>query len=220
MRHVVFVNSPPENPHKLLRHLQSSDHIVCADGGANIAARIGVTPHVILGDMDSVDPALLTRLQAQGSLIKKFPRDKDKTDLELCLDYSLEAGASKILLLSPFGGRLDHLLGNIMLLLLPQYENLSFCLADGEVQAHLVRHGQAAQVSGALGDTLSIIPLSQTCRGATLKGTQYPLIGETLVLGSSRTLSNVLTSSVAQFSLESGHALLLHVTSATPCMNV
>ncbi|MBX7145342.1 MAG: thiamine diphosphokinase [Oligoflexia bacterium] len=217
MRHVVFVNSPTLTPSKLTHLISSNDHVVCADGGANLAAKIGVKPHAVLGDMDSISPALLAELEQLDTKVFRFPRDKDKTDLELCLDYSQSAGATSIMLLSPFGGRLDHILGNIMLLLQPRYENLAFSLSDGEVTAYLARPQQAVRVSGIVGDILSIIPLSPQCQGASLSGTRYPLTQETLFQGSSRTISNVLTAEVASFKLDCGAALLLHVPGESAC---
>ncbi|MCK4715464.1 MAG: hypothetical protein KAT54_01530, partial [Candidatus Marinimicrobia bacterium] len=39
--------------------LQSTNFIMCADGGANYAFRHGITPDLIIGDLDSIKDAAL-----------------------------------------------------------------------------------------------------------------------------------------------------------------
>ena len=46
----------------------------------------------------------------------RYPVEKDETDLELSLDFALGEGVREILILAPFGGRLDQTLGNLSLL--------------------------------------------------------------------------------------------------------
>ena len=83
-------------------------YVIAADGGAISAVECGIQPHLIIGDMDSVDPELLENLQTQGAETQRYPVEKDETDLQLALLAAAERDARKILVLGALGGRLDH----------------------------------------------------------------------------------------------------------------
>ena len=63
--------------------------IICCDGGARYFQYLRIKPDVIIGDMDSIDPALLASYSTSGIKIIKYPAKKDFTDTELALDYAL-----------------------------------------------------------------------------------------------------------------------------------
>ena len=77
--------------------------IVASDSGYDRAVRLGLTPSVILGDMDSTE--MKDEIMKSGALV--FPRDKDESDTELAV--RLMAGKTYDLL-GAGGGRTDHLL--------------------------------------------------------------------------------------------------------------
>ena len=63
--------------------------IIACDGGVRHLQKLGIKPDVIIGDMDSIEPAQLASYSAQGVKIIKYPANKDFTDTELALDYAL-----------------------------------------------------------------------------------------------------------------------------------
>lgn len=82
--------------------------IICADGGAVLARKWGVAPNLILGDLDSLDGETLTYWQEKGVPVQRVPAEKDETDLELAVDFALEQGVEKIILVGAWGSRVDH----------------------------------------------------------------------------------------------------------------
>ena len=60
------------------------------------------------------------------------------------------------------------------------------------------------RILGQPGDTVSFIPISGDVSGVTTRGLAYPLLGETLFLGSSRSVSNTLLETEATIELEQG----------------
>ena len=42
-----------------LDQLKSAGTVICTDGSANNLSTLGLTPHVIIGDLDSIDSCLL-----------------------------------------------------------------------------------------------------------------------------------------------------------------
>ncbi|MCC6189725.1 MAG: thiamine diphosphokinase, partial [Anaerolineales bacterium] len=59
--------------------------IIAADGGLRYAARFGLHPDVLIGDLDSVPEAAIQAAQDAGALILRHKVEKDETDLELAL---------------------------------------------------------------------------------------------------------------------------------------
>src|SRR5689334_754444 len=121
LMYTVIVASAPEldlGPYR--EHIRAAELLIAADGGALPLLRAGMTPHMAIGDMDSIDAAGLAELEARGVAIRRFPREKDETDLELALLYAAQAGATAIDVLGALGGRWDHTLANVALLALPE----------------------------------------------------------------------------------------------------
>ena len=90
--------------------------VIAADGGIDRALALGLHVDVAIGDFDSVSPAGLAAVEAAGRAIERHPAAKDATDLELALDAALALEPSRILVVGSSGGRLDHLLGSLLLL--------------------------------------------------------------------------------------------------------
>ena len=65
------------------------DRVIAADGGLGACLAAGLEPDVVVGDMDSVASADLSRAEVAGVRIERHPRDKDAVDLELALDAAL-----------------------------------------------------------------------------------------------------------------------------------
>ncbi|MFN8459762.1 MAG: hypothetical protein U0401_34790 [Anaerolineae bacterium] len=82
-RIIIFANGLMTQPELLRRRLLPDDRIFCADGGAIHALALGLTPEIIIGDLDSTPPQLVDLLAARGVKIQRHPIRKDYTDLEL-----------------------------------------------------------------------------------------------------------------------------------------
>ena len=93
----------------------SADLLIAADGGAGYLIAMGLTPHVVIGDMDSVNEEIFSGDESIRRI--PFPRDKDRSDAELAVQWALEQDVTRILLLGAQGGRPDHALGNTFLLM-------------------------------------------------------------------------------------------------------
>jgi thiamine pyrophosphokinase len=187
--------------------------LIAADGGLRHLLALGLTPHLLIGDLDSISAAELADCQARGVEIRRYPTHKNETDLELALQAALERAGGALLLVGALGGRLDHTLANIALLGDPRLEGREARLEDGLVEVLLIR--QSARIHGAAGDLVSLIPLGLPAGGIWTEGLAYPLRGETLLPARTRGLSNVMLAASAGVSLESGRLVCIH-TRAKP----
>jgi len=211
--HIVLVlNGPWAFPERLLALLAEADCIIAADGGANHLAEYGLYPHVLVGDMDSISPALLQSLEERGCRIVRFRREKDETDGELALREALALGARRVTILGALGGRIDHALANIALLAMPALDGLEVSLFDGLSWVSLVR--REAEVHGQAGDLVSLIPWGGDALGITTEGLAYPLRDEPLYAGAARGVSNVLLGERARITLREGRLLVIHTPQA------
>lgn len=211
MKVLIFANG--NRPDDVLAHRWAgwADQIICADGGANHATALGITPHVLIGDLDSVLPDLRVRLEAQGTRVLVYPPNKDETDLELALLYAVAHGATDVVVLGALGGRIDHELGNFLLLAHPRLAGTRIRLIEGRQVVSLIRDRQA--FDGQIGDLLSLLPIGGDAIGVTTQGLEYPLRDETLFFGPARGVSNVFTAPRPEVQVRLGMLLAVHIRS-------
>ena len=212
-RFVLFVNGELKSPEKLRSQLHPADTLIAVDGGLRHLTKLGLTPDLILGDLDSADPAEVTKFEAQGVPVCRYPPEKDETDLELGIEAALEEGAASIWIVAALGDRLDHTLGNIFLLTQPRLADLDVRLVDGEQEVFLIR--DETTLTGQPGQIVSLIPLLGPVPGITTGQLAYPLRHETLYPDKTRGISNMMTAKTATVSIDNGILLCIHSFTAT-----
>ncbi|MBL8046342.1 MAG: thiamine diphosphokinase [Anaerolineales bacterium] len=208
-RVIIFANGELPEPERVRAFIQPDDFIIAADGGARHCWALKLTPQLAVGDFDSLTAAELAKLEQAGITLKRFPRDKDETDLELALLEAARLGAEKICVLGALGGRLDMTLANLQLLTHPALAHISLEVRAGGQTAWLLRP-PGGPVRGQVGDTVSLLPLGGAADGITTRGLRYPLNGETLTVGPARGVSNALTQPEAYVGLQAGLLLIIH----------
>jgi thiamine pyrophosphokinase len=210
---VLFVNGDLNSPENLREQLHPDDIMIAVDGGLRHLTALGLTPDLILGDLDSADPAEVAKLEAQGVPVRRYPPEKDETDLELAIEAALEQGAASIQIVAALGDRLDHTLGNIYLLTQPRLAVLDVRLVDGEQEVFLIR--DKTTLNGQSGQIVSLIPLLGPVSGVTTSQLAYPLQHETLYPDKTRGISNVMTAETATVSIDDGILLCIHTYTET-----
>lgn len=181
--------------------------VVAADAGLDHALALGLDVAVAVGDFDSVSAEGLAAAERAGTRIERHPVEKDATDLELALDAAVALGARRICVVGGAGGRLDHLLGGLLLLCADAYAGVELdALLDG-ASAHVVRTHR--RFHGTPGETVSLFALHGPARGVTTEGLAYPLRAETLAPGSTRGVSNVFAEADASVAVEDGVVLVV-----------
>ena len=205
---IVVAHGDCDPPLRLHEWQARADLVFAADGGACHALALGLRPHLVIGDMDSLAPETRAELARLGASVEQHASDKDETDLELAVRAALERGASEVVILCALGGRADHLLANVMLLAAPQLEGRAL-LASGDTEISLVTKELA--LSGRPGDLLSLLPLGGDVSGIWTEGLAYPLRGETLSCGLARGVSNVFLGERATVRVASGRLLATHI---------
>lgn len=101
--------------------------IIAADRGYLAVKQMGLTPNLVLGDFDSLDPT--AHVPQDCEIIRAAP-EKDDTDTMLAVKTALDRGYTDITIVGAIGGRLDHTLANIQTL------------------AYILRHGGFGRLVG------------------------------------------------------------------------
>ena len=182
--------------------IQPEDYILAADGGLAHVQSLGVTPHGIIGDFDSLGYV------PEGSEV--FPVEKDDTDAMLAVKKGLALGCREFVLYGSLDGpRLDHTLANFQAL---QY------LADRGAVGHLVGKSQivtlvkdgSIRFPATAKGVVSVFCMGADAHGVTVKGLQYSLEKGTLTAGFPLGVSNHFTGQDAEISVEQGSLLVIY----------
>lgn len=188
---------------------RAADCLIAANGGLRHCLDLKVWPHLLIGDLDSLAPPLAERLEARGCRIIKHAVEKDYSDLELALLLAKEQHPRTITILGGLGARWDMSLTNLLMLAHPHFRDLAIELVDGRQRVWLITPQRPARVQAPTGTRLSLISVDGNAEGVQASGLQYPLQNDTLQLGSSRGVSNVLRSQEAHISLTRGSLLVV-----------
>lgn len=192
---------------------EAGDFVIAADLGARHALAWAWRLDLLVGDLDSLSTEEAKQIEAGGTPILRVPVTKDETDTEVALAHALTLNPDQIILCAATGGRTDHLLANVLLLGRPALASVDTCLVDGGETIRLLRagdHGTQLDIEGATGDLVSLLPYGEDALGVSTQGLRYPLLAETLYLGEARGVSNALTGTRGEVSLQRGQLLVIH----------
>lgn len=189
--------------------LASADLLVAVDGGAEALAKVGLEPALLVGDLDSISVRTRGALEAKGVELVLLPTAKDETDTEAALRLVADRGADDITVYGALGGpRLDHLVGNLLLLSSPWLATVRVRMVDDWHEAFLVKG--SSTFDGERGDTVSLLPLTPAVKDVWTEGLLYPLHGESLSQSTTRGVSNAMTGAEARVIHGDGVLLLIH----------
>lgn len=181
--------------------------IVAADSGLAEAIRLGVRVDLLIGDMDSVAPGDLEAYERAGGAVQRHPEDKDETDLDLAITAAIVAGAERLTVVGGDGGRLDHLLGNALLLAAPRLAAVEIDGVFGDARLHVVRRRR--DLTGTAGELVSLFALAGPARGVGTEGLRWPLEHATLEPGSTLGISNRFLADRAAVTVADGVVLVV-----------
>jgi len=180
---IILANGQYPSHPAALNMLHTAGTIICTDGSANKLIENGLTPNVIIGDMDSTT---VGQDSFKGLYVKIS--DQDNTDLDKALEWCKVNNLSPITVLGTSQLREDHTIGNLMLLANYSDElDINFVTDYFTITCH---HGKQSFTSFKQ-QLVSILPV-EDIQSITTEGLEFPLIDEPFPL-SSRGISNRAT---------------------------
>ncbi len=201
---VVLANGIPPGRATLEAALGRATLFICADGGANAARAYGLTPHAIVGDLDSASSETLAHFH-DVRVIRDV--DPERTDAEKAVDWALAQGKlDEITLFGATAGRFDHVVGNLSLL--HRYKDQARVrLEDDTMEAWLSR--DRVTLDRPPGTVVSFFAVGGPAEGVTTQNLRYALHGRRLELGVQDSVSNVVEASPASIHVVRGELLVI-----------
>lgn len=197
----IFCNGQKVSKHIFSLYKDTIDYIICADGGANKIHDIGISPDVIIGDLDSITKKLL----------HKYPdckvihlTDQYSTDLEKALNHAITLKPKNIYIFGATGGRIDHTLTNLnMLKKFHKHANIEII----SNKAKLVYINKSIELKLPHCIIVSLFPIGLV-KKVTLTGFKYPLKNEDLEFGVRDGQSNLTISDNQKITFEQGELFI------------
>ena len=194
---------------------KSFDTVACADSGVEAAHAVGVNVDYIMGDFDSVSQETLAEYRSADKAAKfvQYPKAKDYTDTQMVLEWILSEGASEITILGATGGRLDHFLSNLNILMKPLKQGIPAYIVDSHNRLYLIDGETTLHREQVFGQYISLQPLSEKVYPVTLTGFQYGLKDYTLTYGDGRAISNEFAPEAQTATISFTHGELIVIES-------
>lgn len=196
---IILANgkSPKKN---LIKYLEKTGYssLICADGGADSALRMGIIPDVIIGDLDSASPEALKYFKNKSE-IKKIGRQND-TDVEKCLKYAISKKAGEAVLTGVTGDRLDHTFCNLGIVL-KFYDKIKLHIAAEN--SFLSAYTGNVELKTVPGETISLYGFDRKTK-ITSHGLKYPLKNTALPFGERESTSNVAVADSVKLKIKGG----------------
>jgi thiamine pyrophosphokinase len=201
---LVICNGDVLSKAKIAPLLREKPFIICADGGANKARLLGIRPHAIIGDLDSIS----SRTRKHFSRVETIHiAGQESTDLEKALDFLLKLLIPSATVVGATGGRPDHSLANLSILK-KYHKRIRLLFSDPFCDIRII--DSKIVFEAMVGSVISLMPLNR-CEGIQTIGLKYSLNNESLDLGEREGTSNVVTSSPVKITVKKGSLLLFIV---------
>lgn len=176
--------------------------VVAADGGVDRALALGLEPDAVVGDLDSASPA--AREALPPGRFYHAPR-LDMTDLQKAIAFAIGHGAAEVDVICAGGGRADHALANLSVLVAFRGQ-ARVAIHDDSFAIRLVDGTET--IIAEPGTVVSLVAIGD-CTGITTRGLRWDLCDFTLRF-SPLGVHNEVASSPATVSVASGDLLLFH----------
>ncbi len=189
------------------KRIKKATYIIGVDKGAYWLIENHITPNMAVGDFDSVSKRELATIEKEIGILKKHPKEKDATDLELAIDEAVSMNPKTIELFGVIGTRMDHIWAGIQLLQNIKSHNILGYIVDNFNEISLVS-GFVSLHKSQTYKYISFFPFHDRA-SVTLSGFRYNASRRVFVSGSSLGVSNEIVSSPAKVVVHDGMLLMV-----------
>lgn len=201
MKTVILCDGKVPDASDLRNSVAESSLFIAADGGANIARELNLTPDIIIGDLDSY------KQTGNESAEVIHDSDQETNDLEKALKLAKSKGSSEVVVYGATGKRLDHTLKNLSVM--KQFNSHFNSLVFKDQYSDIFLISSPYRNTFPTGTSLSLFPLSGKVESITSKGLKYPLKNLTLENGVQDGTSNETVENQVEIEFKKGDLLLL-----------
>ena len=180
----------------------SADLVIAADGGYETLQKIGITPDLLIGDMDSLS------ICADGTAKISYPVKKDETDTHLSYLEGARRGYSNFAIYGGVGGREDHTFANYSLLLYAKNQGHHASLIGNKTEIFVIRN-EKISLCGMDGDLFSVFAFGSDAKGVSVRGGEYEAEDVTLKTDFALGVSNAFTNKPVEIEVKDGALLVM-----------
>ena len=189
--------------------LKDASISIGVDRGALVLVNQGIIPDIAIGDFDSIGECDYQKIQQLCSKVIKLPCEKNETDTEVAIEYAISLGVTEIYIYGAMGGRIDHTLANIRLLLQFSEAKVRIFIVDQTNSLCLLSRGDHKFLR-PVHQYISFFAFETTVKGLTLRGLKYPLTNYELTQGDIRCISNEVLADKFSLSFDEGYLLMVN----------
>ena len=161
------------------------DEIIGVDNGTAHLFDRSLIPSKVLGDLDSITPVLLEKVENLNIELIRYEPDKDKTDFELSLESISNPEEKIIYLIGGEEGEIDHLFSIFSLIINYEFStNITWLYMDKTI---VFRNDVSIFLNKGI--KFSVVPITNL-KNLTISGAKWNLNEENIEAGSSKTLRN------------------------------
>ena len=204
---VIVGGAPCDDIKKAARLIDKDDFLIYCDCGLRYIEQIGRSPNLVIGDFDSYENP---ELPCETIVL---PCEKDDTDTVFAAKEGLSRGFKEFLLIGAVGGRMDHTLANISILLMLEKAGAHGIIADDCAVMEFIT-AQAKEAKKIKDDCryFSLLNITGRAEGITIKNAKYPLLNGKITCDYQYGVSNeVLPEKTAEVSVKKGELLLIKI---------
>jgi thiamine pyrophosphokinase len=205
----IVAGGPEEFIPSLKEYNEGETLWVGVDRGTLYLLKNNIVPNQAFGDFDSVAEEELTYIKSKVQHLDIHPSEKDATDTEIAFNWALQQKPSIIRIFGATGGRLDHYMANIQLMLKADLSHINIEIIDKRNIVTIKKPGSYEVQHLKHFRYVSFVPISEEIKGLTLIGFKYPLNNCHITWGSTLCISNELINSSGTFSFESGILMMI-----------
>ena len=162
-----------------------------------------------VGDFDSITQTQFNQLLSKNIELTKLEPTKDETDTEIALKLAMTYKPTEIRFIYALGGRLDHSLANIKLLMRLAKQGASAQIIMGSNSMRVLLPG-TYDFPKTDASYVSFFAYKEDVKSLTLSGLKYELVDYTLNEDDIRCISNEVTESSFHVSFTSGLLIIIN----------
>lgn len=215
---LIFLNGDENELSYARKYADGRTMLIGCDGGTDKIYALGLKPHAVIGDFDSINTLPkkiknLSRNHFEKEILVndityiKYPGDKDFLDLELAIDFAADRQLEEITLVNTNGDETDHVLGTMIIIAKRKYRHLDIQIISAGQKIYLAR--EKTVFKGREGDKISLIPLYGNVKVESSSGLKYDPSKYRMSLKHNIGISNELTNKKATLLLSKGCFLVI-----------
>jgi thiamine pyrophosphokinase len=205
---VLIVTGGTVSNRLLSQTVTGKEYVIGVDKGLAALDGAGIKPDLVIGDFDSAPEYIRKKYMNSPGAVILNPM-KDMTDTHAAVEKAIELKPESITILGATGSRIDHLLGNISVLLVPLKKGIDCVLQDEHNRIRLINKSCLIKRSDMYGQYISLIPFGERAAGITLRGFVYGLENACISLGETIGISNELREEEGLITVEEGYLLVM-----------